>query len=341
MQLIEQPRHNETSCTGPEDIFAPTDEFICVEVANLLNPRGHSCNLVGLNIVAMPPGRVHCDFKDMRSAYLNVVPNKPATFQYHRVNGHDAAAGSGMPAGFEFYAPLDRYEIECVNPGWEVLLELDPEWLPLLAQEKYDGEFVLERPNQGGQDPPLATLAGLVVNHLRSERPDRLYVECLASALSVRAMAVADVQNGRFAPDVPTAGTDSRIARAVDFIEAHLVDDLSLAFIASAARMSPSWLKTSFKAVTGRPVWAYVKERRLERARLLLADRNYSLTQIAYACGFSSHSHMSRAFKQQFGATPSDMRAQEVFSIVASPRPYEAAPVREVVAGNVMSYSSR
>ena len=72
--------------------------------------------------------------------------------------------------------------------------------------------------------------------------------------------------------------------------------------------MSPSWFQTAFKTATGRPVFAHVRERRLERARALLADRRLSLSQIAYACGFSSHSHMTRLFTAKYGITPTEMR---------------------------------
>lgn len=101
---------------------------------------------------------------------------------------------------------------------------------------------------------------------------------------------------------------ERRLRCAVDYIEAHLDEDLSLAAIASAACMSVSWLKTSFRATVGKPVWAYVQERRLERARLLLSDPDLSLAQIAYDCGFSSHSHMTRLFKRRYGVPPTAMR---------------------------------
>jgi AraC-like DNA-binding protein len=101
---------------------------------------------------------------------------------------------------------------------------------------------------------------------------------------------------------------ERRLRHAVDYIEAHLDEDLSLAAIASAACMSVSWLKTSFRATVGKPVWAYVQERRLEHARLLLSDPDLSLAQIAYECGFSSHSHMTRLFKRRYGVPPAAMR---------------------------------
>jgi len=47
---------------------------------------------------------------------------------------------------------------------------------------------------------------------------------------------------------------------------------------------------------------------RIERARELLSNPALSLTDIALDCGFSSHSHMTRVFRQFLGVTPSEYR---------------------------------
>ena len=63
-----------------------------------------------------------------------------------------------------------------------------------------------------------------------------------------------------------------------------------------------------FRAATGYPPHNYLLNLRVERARELLANPTLSLTDIALECGFSSHSHLSRVFRQVLGATPSEYR---------------------------------
>jgi AraC family transcriptional regulator len=46
----------------------------------------------------------------------------------------------------------------------------------------------------------------------------------------------------------------------------------------------------------------------MKRVRELLVSPTLSLTDIALECGFSSHSHLSRVFRQVLGATPSEYR---------------------------------
>lgn len=98
--------------------------------------------------------------------------------------------------------------------------------------------------------------------------------------------------------------TDARLARAVDYIEAHLGGALSVGTLAAVASLSPSQFARAFKAATGEAVWAFVQRRRAERAAELLATTPLSQAEIAHRCGFSSHTHMARNVRLRFGTTP-------------------------------------
>ncbi|KIT18208.1 helix-turn-helix domain-containing protein [Jannaschia aquimarina] len=183
---------------------------------------------------------------------------------------------------------------------------MDETKLPLLAHETTDGEACFRELFEDGHDDAMAQLASLAIDHLRRANPDRLYVEGLAIAMTARAFSLTR-EPGR---PVPTRGTDARIARALDYAEAHLDESLSVAQLAAVAGMSPSWFAQSFRAVVGKPVHAQIRERRLERARILLGQRSLSIQQIAHACGFSDQAHLTRAFKARFEVTPAKAREE-------------------------------
>ncbi|MEH3148056.1 MAG: AraC family transcriptional regulator [Methylobacterium frigidaeris] len=65
-----------------------------------------------------------------------------------------------------------------------------------------------------------------------------------------------------------------------------------------------------FKASFGVPPHRYVVERRIARARDLLAGGRESLAGIALACGFASQSHFTRSFRQATGVTPAAWRRE-------------------------------
>lgn len=73
--------------------------------------------------------------------------------------------------------------------------------------------------------------------------------------------------------------------------------------------MSRSKLCTVFKKETGESVGAYVRRRRIERARDLLADSPLSIAQVSERLGYPSQAAFAQAFKQAVGVSPNAWRA--------------------------------
>lgn len=101
--------------------------------------------------------------------------------------------------------------------------------------------------------------------------------------------------------------------RLVDRVKVLLAGDLSrrwtLAQIAREIRGSPVYLTQVFQQVEGLPLYRYHLRLRLARALDLIVDRE-DLSGLAQDLGFSSHSHFSAAFRQHYGVTPAEFRAQ-------------------------------
>ena len=265
---------------------------------NTIGAGGVQLDLLGLTVMAMAPGRVELILAGVRS--MLVVPpmdRKGGTTIEVCVDGNRLGRLPTATGGFDLHAPASSLELVAENFGWECLVELDEAKLPLFAAEAHDGGFGFRDPIEGGHDAALAQLASLTIDHLRRGEPDRLYVEGLSVAMTARAFEVVRADAVR---PVPTRGTDTRVARAIDYAEAHLGTNLSIADLASVAAMSPSWFQHCFRAATGRPVHAYVRERRLERARILVLEGSLPLQQIAHTTGFADASHLGRAFKARF-----------------------------------------
>lgn len=107
---------------------------------------------------------------------------------------------------------------------------------------------------------------------------------------------------GRTTAEASTAAIgDARLARAIDFIETHIAELLTIGALASVAGMSPSHFSRSFKAATGESVWGHVQRRRLERAYDMRTLTSAPVAVIAHHCGFADASHLGRAFKARYG----------------------------------------
>ena len=94
------------------------------------------------------------------------------------------------------------------------------------------------------------------------------------------------------------------IENALDYISKHLTEDLSLDKIAKISHLSPIHFHNCFKGAVGKTLRDYIEEQRLRKAINLLSTTGYSLTKIAYECGFSSQSYFSYVFKRKIKKTP-------------------------------------
>lgn len=100
------------------------------------------------------------------------------------------------------------------------------------------------------------------------------------------------------------------IAKALWYIESHFGEQWTLVDVARVAGVSRFHLARTFAAVVGQPVLAYARARRLSEAARLLAGGAPDIMQVALAVGYGSHEAFTRAFRDQFGVTPDEVRAR-------------------------------
>jgi AraC family transcriptional regulator len=91
-------------------------------------------------------------------------------------------------------------------------------------------------------------------------------------------------------------------------IDDHLEEPISLSALAKLARLSPYYFCRAFKQSFGIPPHRYHINRRIERAKTLLAKRACSVTDIGLTVGYSETSSFTTAFRKATGFTPSVYR---------------------------------
>ena len=99
---------------------------------------------------------------------------------------------------------------------------------------------------------------------------------------------------------------------AVKYIKENLTADLSLATVALHYGFSPIYFHNLFKSATGKTLRDYVESERIKKAATMIVSSDFTLTKIAYECGFSSQSYFSYAFKRKMKLTPREY-AKSVF----------------------------
>jgi len=203
------------------------------------------------------------------------------------------------------------------HPGCAAtVLQFPPDWLqrsglpelravaPLLVQAGPGVE--LQGATRIAVQDLLARLPGS-----SAQRRVAIFIEVLgcllAGAADLRALS-APLQPARGA--APRSGASpQRVDRVLNWIEAHLADELSVDDAAAVAHVSPAAFGRFFQREVGKTFTAYVNDARCGWAALRLIQGPEPIAQIAQACGFPTLSNFGEQFRRRHGMAPRDFRA--------------------------------
>lgn len=160
------------------------------------------------------------------------------------------------------------------------------------------------------EDPTLLALTEVLTREFRRPGPaSNFLVDSVAQALCLHTLRTYH-RCDRPIPSEHCAGglTPTQRHHVIDFIEANLFQNFRMAELAQASGLNEVALVKEFKRTFGDSPYQYVLTRRVERAIDLIRTTYLSLAEIAYATGFSDHSHMTRLVKRATGFTPRELR---------------------------------
>ncbi|WP_245584168.1 helix-turn-helix transcriptional regulator [Saccharospirillum impatiens] len=98
------------------------------------------------------------------------------------------------------------------------------------------------------------------------------------------------------------------LTRIDRFIDLHLADQITVESLSGLCALSPGHFHSCFREVTGQTPLSYVQQRRLQAAYRLVTDTSLALARVAERVGFRDQGSFSRAFRRQFGVSPSQSR---------------------------------
>lgn len=107
-----------------------------------------------------------------------------------------------------------------------------------------------------------------------------------------------------------------QVRRLETFIEDRLDQTIHIKDLAQIAQRSVAYFCRAFKRTFGETPHAYIVNRRLERARLLMLTTDTALSAIALSCGFSDQAHLCNLFRQSDGQSPAVWRRRRRESLV-------------------------
>ena len=167
------------------------------------------------------------------------------------------------------------------------------------------------------RDPELEVIFWAIKREMETGYPSgRFYLDGLAIAVASRLLARHSSVSG-LVKDRKDGLAGRRLKQVLSFIEDQLAESLSLEQIAAVAGISTSHLNTLFRRSMGIPLYRYIVQRRVERAKALLTKDELSMAEVALAAGFAHQSHMARHMRRMLGLSPLEMKRQLVGSFTS------------------------
>lgn len=157
------------------------------------------------------------------------------------------------------------------------------------------------------EDPIVCETAAKMQSAIESGEPRNYpYLEALSSVLAYELTRPDDVAHRRLLNRGGLASWQKQTV--IHHIEDHLSEQICLETLARLVRLSKHHFCRSFKQSFGTPPHLYQVRRRMECAKVLLADRTISITEIGLIVGYSQTSSFSVAFRKTTGLAPSEYR---------------------------------
>ena len=104
---------------------------------------------------------------------------------------------------------------------------------------------------------------------------------------------------------------DNIVSQLKNYIEDHLSKELSRGTLAAQVYLSEDYMSKIFSRITGRPLMAYISDRRMEKAKELLLATELPVSRVAMEVGFTNFSYFSKMFRTYTGSTPNEYRSRK------------------------------
>ncbi|MDF2934911.1 MAG: two component AraC family transcriptional regulator [Paenibacillaceae bacterium] len=213
------------------------------------------------------------------------------------------------PAGFVSVAKLDAWVERLHDAVWN----LEQEKLQSVLQE-WEQEVLRHKMSRSQHKELLEEGYTLLIRRLHASS-----VNPAQSLLRLSEGTPAQLF-GQFAEAVRGILQELRIKRkgkakdpveeAKAFMEENLAREISLEEVAELLGLNPSYFSQLFKQVTGETFVHYRISRRMEKAKKLLGQSQYRITDISFEVGYADHPHFTKTFKKYTGQSPSEYRSQ-------------------------------
>lgn len=176
-------------------------------------------------------------------------------------------------------------------------IEFERKWY---EQKKLD--ITMWEGSQKLENPKMHHLLGKIYHEFRCQDH---YSEVSIDLLLLELCESSQVPHGSSYKNTPPW-----VASLAEILHDTSYENLSLQELSDELNVHPVHISRTIPRYFGATLGSYVRQQKIKKALVYLFSTNYSLTEIAFLCGFADQSHFTRTFKSYFGKTPKEYRGQ-------------------------------
>lgn len=188
-----------------------------------------------------------------------------------------------------------------------IVLWITPQYLRALSTPRTDltecFRLCAERRAYLIRDMSLSAAVGTWLDEAFARSYGTRYGDDLRTEILLKNIFLELCRYARSHPSGESGAGHAAVTQAIDYIAAHLTEELSLQKLANRLYLNPSYLSRLFREQTKVTVHQYILKKRLTLARALI-EQGMPITQVCPKSGFNDYTNFFRAFKREYGMTP-------------------------------------
>jgi AraC-like DNA-binding protein len=215
------------------------------------------------------------------------------------------------------FEPNKLFPINCDQPHGQVersynsrfiAFQIEKAFVQNISYEMYGSRQLLFRNSSHEWSVDLQSLLKSFVEESTNRQAGHtLIMESLSTQIVINIFRQIDHNMGEPLKDSFYSDRDN-INRAIEFLNDYSGADYSLGDVAKVANLSTYHFIRVFKSETGKTPIDYLIDIKVKKAKYMLMNKNKSISEVCYECGFSNPSHFTRIFKTKVGVPPSVYR---------------------------------
>jgi AraC-like DNA-binding protein len=270
-----------------------------------IESQGHNWNRISVRHIVhyLDSGKVWHDISSHETT-VAIVLDQAGGYCEPRLSLNRPTPRSRFDAGHTTFVPADM-TVWAYSDAIRSVRELRMSFAPKVLESILGDELDLAKTDTPVlllYDDKVTKCAALLAEECQSPSSSGdLYGQSLTTALTAALFTRGN------SPAHRTDGLSRwQLRRTMEYLEAHLTQDISLEEMAKLAGLSQSQFARSFKISTGMPPYKWFLDARIKRAQELLLHSKESLASVAIQTGFADQSHFTKTFRRATGATPKD-----------------------------------